>query len=77
MNIKDARKNIEHALRQDGSFTHNMLGVILSSVAKTNGDIEANKLIDEYDLTKRYGIHKTLPTNQAYVGEDDPELNND
>jgi len=54
------KEQIERAIGQNGSYTHNIIGMVLSDVAKNYGDEEANKLIDEYDLS-RWGMVKQEP----------------
>jgi len=58
MNLETARAKIENALENRGDFTHNIVGMILKDVAKTHGFPVANKLIDDLDLHKEFGIRK-------------------
>jgi hypothetical protein len=54
----DARREIEDAIQEDGMYTHNIISCVLRMVATRWGYKDCNKLIDRYELTKRYGIHK-------------------
>lgn len=40
------------------NYTHNRISMLLRSVAAKCGNAVANKMVDEYNLTKEYGIHK-------------------
>ena len=55
--VEDAKEKIERAIESGGSFTHNILGLILREVDKLFGTKVANDLIDEYNL-EDYGINK-------------------
>jgi len=56
--LEEAREKIEEALLQNGSFTHNLVGLILSGVAKEHGYEAANNLVDEFALDDLLGIKK-------------------
>ena len=44
----------------NGPFTHNIIGLYLSEIAKRTGvNIEANRIIREYDLAEKYGFVET------------------
>lgn len=57
--VKQARDRIKRALTQNGQYTPNLIGLVLTMLAQEldNNEI-ANKLIDDYNLSARYGIHK-------------------
>ena len=51
----EARDKIQKAIGQNGPYTHNIIGLVLSGLK----DIDmANDLIDENDLDRVYGIQK-------------------
>lgn len=56
--IEEARKHIEDAIDTNGTYTHNIISLTLSSVEKTHGIGKANELVDEFNLTEDYGIHR-------------------
>jgi hypothetical protein len=56
--IEEHRANIQHAIRQKGQYTHNLISMTLRMVASEYGYAEANKLVDEFKLTRRFGIPK-------------------
>lgn len=53
--IKVAKEKIEKAIIQDGPYSHNIVGLVLSGL---NDKKAANKLIDEFELDELYGIQK-------------------
>lgn len=57
--VRQARDRIKRALIQDGDYTHNLIGLVLTMLAQELGNNGiANQLIDDYNLSDRYGIHK-------------------
>ncbi len=61
MNIKtrqDAREEIEQAIEDRGPYSHNIISCVLRLIASRWGYKETNDFIDEYDLTRRFGIAK-------------------
>lgn len=54
--LDKAREQIQKAIDQDGPYSHNIVGLVLSSVASDYGTAQANELIAEFDLTEVYGI---------------------
>ena len=61
--LEKAREQIEQEMDQHGQFTHNIIGIVLRQVSTEFGIGQANELIDEYDITDAYGIHK-VPENK-------------
>jgi hypothetical protein len=55
--LDEAREQIRKAIRQKGPFSHNIVGLVLSGVASEHGTVQANALIQEFNLTRVYGIH--------------------
>ena len=58
LTIEDAKRQIVKAIRQNGTFSHNICSLVLRSVADVHGRKAANDLIDEFDLTDLYDIEK-------------------
>lgn len=59
LKVSDIEDKINELLETNprGPFTHNIIGLNLSKVAKITGvNIEANRIIREYDLAERYGF---------------------
>lgn len=57
--IKQARQRIREALAVKGTESKAVIGLTLALVAQALGDQSyANKLIDEFELSKTYGIDK-------------------
>lgn len=56
--VQQTRTRIEKAMNQGGNFTHNIIGLSLSSLASKCGKKYANELIDELGLDDLYGIEK-------------------
>lgn len=54
--IAEARTKIQKAIDQDGPYTHNILGLVLSKVAKELDVEHANGLVEEFNLEDAYGI---------------------
>ena len=58
--VTKARERIRKVLDQNGQYTHNIIGLVLTMLAQELGNKGiANQLIDEYKLTKRFGINKS------------------
>jgi len=58
--VTKARSRIRRALQQNGNYTHNIIGLVLTMLAQELGNKDiADQLIDEYKLTQRFGILKT------------------
>jgi hypothetical protein len=55
--MDDARQEIRKHLLRRGSYTHNLLGMVLRDCDKKFGRAFVNNLIDEFDL-EYYGINK-------------------
>lgn len=61
MNLKtkaDARREIEEALADGGSYTILIVSHVLKTVGLRWGYKAANGLIAQYHLKERYGLHK-------------------
>lgn len=56
--MAEAKIEIAKTIRRGGPFSHNIVGCVLRMVAKDFGYAQANALVDEFKLTKRYGIPK-------------------
>lgn len=54
----DAEEMIEYHIRQNGSHTHNLIGMVLRQTAEVLGYEVANELVDEFSLDLRYGMNK-------------------
>ena len=52
MTYKTAKKEIKELMRTNphGNFTHNIISLTLSSLAKEEGEEKADKLIEELNL---------------------------
>lgn len=62
--LQKARARIRKAISDGGEYSQNVIGLTLTIVAQEMGSNEvADKLIDEYKLTKLFGIRKQ--TNAA------------
>lgn len=53
-----ARSEILEAITCHGPYSRNLISHALRLVATRFGYRTANRLIEDFDLTKRYGIHK-------------------
>lgn len=49
---------IKKAIRQNGQYSHNICSNSLRWIRRTLGTDQANKLVDKFKLTQRYGINK-------------------
>jgi len=58
--IGRAKSHIQRALDQDGPYTHNICSINLRLIETFKGRKEANKVIDEFDLTELYNISKEI-----------------
>jgi len=56
--IERARDRIEQAIKQNGPYSHKVVGLALSALARECGFEAANNLVEEYDLDDLYGIQK-------------------
>ena len=54
----EARAEIEEAIESSSLYASHVISCVLRMVATRWGYRDANKLIEDYDLTKKYGIHK-------------------
>ena len=52
------RETIEGHERGARSYSHNIIGLVLASVAKRLGYARANELVREFNLDRRFGIHE-------------------
>lgn len=55
--LKEAQKKIQHAMNQNGQYSHNIISLVLSGLKDYD---MANKLIEEFDLDRVYGIQKVI-----------------
>lgn len=62
--IEKAVDSIERALEANGEYSHNICSNAVRQVSYRWGKKKANKLIDEYDLTRIYKIRKEPYENQ-------------
>lgn len=62
--LLNTEKQIKHAIRQDGQYTHNMITVSLRCLAESVSYAAANSLIDKYNLSAEYDIDKEFPDRQ-------------
>ena len=58
--IELAKKRIQHELKLNHSHVHNAIGVTLAQLAKDVSYEEANKLVEHFNLTNRFGIEKEM-----------------
>lgn len=58
LKLDSAKRKIQKQIDEMGGYSHNIVGLVLSSVADEFGQEEANKLIDEMDITAIFNIHK-------------------
>lgn len=58
LKLDSAKRKIQKQIDEMGGYSHNIVGLVLSSVADEFGQEEANKLIDEMDITTIFNIHK-------------------
>ena len=56
--LEEFRRKIEKAIGQNGSFTHNIISMVLRSASQELGKEAANSLVREYRLAKLYGINE-------------------
>lgn len=56
--IRQAARKIEEAIAQNGAYSHNIIGLVLSQLAAEVDYAAANQLVDEFYLTALYGIYK-------------------
>lgn len=56
--LEELKKSISDTIERRGPYTHNTIGIYLMVVEKDYGISTANKIIDEFDLTKKFGIRK-------------------
>ena len=56
--IDDIREHMEAQMNSGGQYIHNAVSCLLRIAAAKFGKRSANKLIDDYNLTKLYGIRK-------------------
>ncbi len=59
--LEQAELRILKAIAQRGPYTHNLISLALSNVARQLGVEQANTLVRKYNLAKRYGIHEEKP----------------
>lgn len=70
MTKEEASDKIEKALMQGGQYTHNMCGIVLGQVMKTEGVEVANDLIKEFALDDLFGIRPVKPVPSRPAGEE-------
>lgn len=58
-----ARAEIQEAILSPGPYSHNLISYALRLTASRFGYRAANRLIDEFNLTKLYGIQKRQEGN--------------
>ena len=56
--IYEYRKQIEAEVERQGSFSHNIIGIVLRQVSEEFSVNVANGLVDEYELDEIFGIQK-------------------
>ena len=56
MNREDAEVKIHDAMMAHGSYTHNVISLVLQSLAETEGKEVANEVIIAMGLEELYGI---------------------
>ena len=57
-NIYKYRLQIEAEVEKQGSYSHNIVGIVLRQVSKEFSVNVANGLVDEYELDEVFGIQK-------------------
>lgn len=70
MTIKKARREIEELIYNPGQYGHNIVSATLRIIAREYGYGEANKIIDDLDLTDNMGIPKYWPAIDMLKGKD-------
>jgi len=58
LKLDSARRKIQKQIETMGGYSHNIVGLVLMNVADEFGKDEANKLIDEMNITAIFGINK-------------------
>lgn len=58
--IAKAKEQIQKAIDQNGPYSHNIAGLVLSQVASEHGVDVANQLVEEFKLTRRFGIRPVV-----------------
>lgn len=48
--VEEFSADITEAIKKNGSYTHNLIGMLLRGCAKAHGTAAANQLIDDHDL---------------------------
>ena len=56
--VGSARLKVLYAVRSRGEYTHNIISCSLRIIAEKLGRKVANQMIDEFKLTKKFGIQK-------------------
>lgn len=56
--FEDYKEDLAAYLRQEGPYTENLVSLTLRQIERQFGTEAANRLIDEFDLTRRLQIHK-------------------
>jgi hypothetical protein len=56
--LADIRISIEEEMESVGTYTHNIVSLLLRRAAHLLGRQKANILVEEFNLTKRLGIPK-------------------
>lgn len=54
--MSEEELSIKEAVRNNGGYSHNIIGLSLSLAAKKKGDREAQRLIKKYNLDALYGF---------------------
>lgn len=67
MLINEAKKQIQNAIQFHGAFSQNIVTLVLESVREKHGFGEYNQLIEEYKLTKIFGIEVKPVLNRYEV----------
>jgi hypothetical protein len=67
-----ARESVEDYIKQNGTYTHNLISMVLRQVAKRYGVEEANKIVREYSLFEKFHISEKSteekPPHRRYLG---------
>jgi len=58
--FEELAERLDHATHAHGLYTHNRVSAILRIVMAEFGTAAANTLVDELNLTKRFGIRKVM-----------------
>jgi len=60
LTVEDYSEDVARYIREQGDFTHNLISLTLRQVEREFGIPIANQIVDDFDLTKKFGIPKKV-----------------